>query len=406
MLIKIVKKCLLPALLSPLVLANEQPPLKLDTTVAAPYQVLVNGELSGLSVSILSCVLKTMDAPYEIRLLPWARAVEDLRAQHTDGIFTAMPASALEHKAQMSAPFALEKWYWFSRSGANPEKAVIGGIRSSNQVTWLKQQGVTVDVEVNSMEQLVRLLLNGRVDRVLADERIMDEQLRDLRSNDVQLERQFSRYMPLGIYFSRRFLDERPGFLTDFNRHMSPCSPDALSLNAQERALVRALVEQRLKPALGRLPLLPALDKANAAQSGYTDKQIAVLDRQWVQEAMAGKGPLIQAVEEQSVSAQLRGLQEKFSGLFSEAFLVSLKGLNLAESAPTSDYYQADEAFFAEAVARPDELYIGAIEYDHSSARFQVKVSWAVRRGNDVLGVMAVGLNIEEALRGNSYAAQ
>ena len=90
--------------------------MQLRTTQSPPYQFLVNGELSGVSVDILRCVMGRLDWPYDIHLLPWARAVEDLRQQASDGIFTATPEPALDRLATMSAPFALEKWYWYHRS--------------------------------------------------------------------------------------------------------------------------------------------------------------------------------------------------------------------------------------------------------------------------------------------------
>src|SRR5690554_3151996 len=108
--------------------------MQLRTTQSPPYQFLVNGELSGVSVGILRCVMGQLDRPYDIQLLPWARAVEDLRRQASDGIFTATPDPDLDRLATMSAPFALEKWHWYHRDSGRfqPLGKHLGVIRSSN----------------------------------------------------------------------------------------------------------------------------------------------------------------------------------------------------------------------------------------------------------------------------------
>lgn len=394
---------LLPVLVSLPLLSVRAQPLQLNTTEASPYQVVMNGELSGLSVSILQCVFHAMDESYEIRLLPWARAVEDLRSQQADGIFTAMPASELDSKASLSYPFALEKWYWYSLMGHQPGKKVeTGGIRSSNQVTWLEQQGIKASVLVNSLDQLVKLLVNGRIDRILVDERVMEEQLREQKLDPALFARRFSRYMPLGIYFSKRFLQGRPGFLTGFNLHMQDCAPEALTLNRQERSVLQNVVAEKVRPVLAALPLTSWLDQADRAQRSLTAEQIQSLDSMWLQEVASEQWNLIARVQMAPGSPPLRKAQAASAGLFTEVFLVSQKGLNVAQSQPTSDYYQADETFFSDAVAHPEQLYIGPISYDVSAHHFQVKVAWAVRDASGVRGVMAVGLDVEEALRGTA----
>ncbi|WP_430462328.1 hypothetical protein ACQUQU_05910 [Thalassolituus sp. LLYu03] len=384
--------------LTPVLWAAEKS-VVLNTSVASPYQVEVNGELSGMSVDILQCVFAAMDKPFEVQLLPWARAVEDLRSQSTDGIFTAMPASELDHRASLSYPFALEKWYWYGDGANHKGQRIVGGIRSSNQVTWLENSGDHVDVLVNSLDQLVKLLQTGRINTLLADERTMHEQLLELGLPDTAFPKVFSRYMPLGIYFSNRFLNERPGFLTDFNQHMKNCAPDALALTEHERGRLNELVREQIMPLLADLPILKTLNEANKVQQGWHEDRIHTLDQRWITEAAKGGGALIESVSNQPLSEQLRRKQLASHGLLGEVFLVSARGVNAAQSQPTSDYYQADEAFFDEAFHYPGKVYVGPIQYDVSSHRFQVKVAWAVRDSDGVRGVMAIGLNVEEALR-------
>ncbi|MCA6065226.1 substrate-binding periplasmic protein [Thalassolituus marinus] len=379
-------------------------PLKLDTTLSAPYQVMVNGELSGLSVSILRCVFAEMQQPYEFSLLPWVRAVEDLKQGHTDGIFTAMPASTLRHTAEMSDPFALEKWYWFSLPGRSlpedPAQWVVGGIRSSNQVSWLAENRIPVNAVVNDLEQLIRLLMGKRIDGFLADERVVAEALKVMGVAGDALDKRFSRYMPLGIYFSREFLQHRPGFLHDFNGHMDVCAPQSMALNGIEQREVETLLRDRIMPQLNTLDLSGVLAKANHRHRNYSEADVHRLDAEWVRAVKDDQqSRLVLQVTGHPLADIFRQLEDESDALYGEIFLADRYGMNVAASQPTSDYYQADESLYQRAVSSDGKPVMGPIRYDASSRRFQVQVAWSLPAEEGHAGVIVVGLNVEEALR-------
>jgi ABC-type amino acid transport substrate-binding protein len=396
---------LLVSVLSGLVFtAQAGQPLKLDTTLSAPYQVMVNGELSGLSVSILRCVFAEMQQPYEFSLRPWVRAVEDLKQGNTNGIFTAMPASTLRHTAEMSDPFALEKWYWFSLPQRtlpdDPAQWVVGGIRSSNQASWLAENRIPVNAVVNDLEQLIRLLLSQRIDGFLADERVVAEALRSMDIASDALGKRFSRYMPLGIYFSREFLQSRPGFLHDFNSHMDVCAPQSMALNDIEQRQIETLLQDRITPQLNTLDLSGALAKANHLHRNYGESEIRRLDDEWIKAVKDDQqSRLILGVTEHPLADVFRQLKDESDALYGEIFLADRFGMNVAASQPTSDYYQADEALYQHAVSSAGKPVVGPIRYDASSRRFQVQVAWSLAADEGHAGVIVVGLNVEEALR-------
>ncbi|MEB3735285.1 hypothetical protein ULF88_17250 [Halopseudomonas pachastrellae] len=66
--------------------------------------------------------------------------------------------------ATLSAPLALEKWYWYSNEPVPPRAdgarapLRVAGIRGSNEANWLQQQGYRVDPLVSSTSQLLQLL--------------------------------------------------------------------------------------------------------------------------------------------------------------------------------------------------------------------------------------------------------
>lgn len=376
--------------------------LRLDTSEAPPYQVLVNGELSGLSVSILHCVLADMNQPYEIQILPWARAVNDLKQGGTDGIFTAMPASDFNNLAEMSAPFALEKWYWFTRADKPHEmrdKELIGGIRSSNQVAWMKEHGVFVDAEVNDLNQLIRLLLSGRIDRFLADERIVDEALIAMELDGHGMVKHFSRYMPLGIYFSNAFLKKRPEFMADFNNHLAGCSPGVLVLTEDENRHISGLVDSTIKPLFQKADIFSLISQTNNERKHWSDNYTAEADELWQYGKDTERGEkLIEDVLLNPVAEQFRRDEVASGQLFSEVILTDSSGRNAAVSHVTTDFNQGDEVLYKRAIRADGKTVLSSISYDESSQRFQVKAAFTLGKG-DALGVAIIGLNIEEALR-------
>ncbi len=50
--------------------ASETTTIRLNTSLEAPYQVVVDGQLSGSSVDVLQCIFKRLQQPYQIQLPP------------------------------------------------------------------------------------------------------------------------------------------------------------------------------------------------------------------------------------------------------------------------------------------------------------------------------------------------
>ena len=73
------------------------------------------------------------------------------------------------------------------------------------------------------------------------------------------------------------------------------------------------------------------------------------------------------------------------------------KGLDVAQSTLTSDYWQGDEAKWSETYpVGPDAVQIGEIEQDESTQVFQSQVSIAVTdpATGEVIGAITVGVDV------------
>ena len=381
--------------------------VKLRTTIWPPYQMMLQGELSGESTETLRCIFRDINESFSVQVMPWQRAIQDMKHSVADGIFTSGPSPELDAVATMSAPFALEKWYWYHSKGldlSNLNNLRIGAVRSSNEATWLDTEGIPVTELVNEGMQLVRLVQAGRIDTFIADSRYFEELVEEASASsdfESDLQRTFVRYMPLGVYFADQFLEQHPEFLGRFNQQISDCAGETVALNATERENLLTVLSKRIRPIIDNSQLILALDNSSSMQKTLAADVIEALDIQWQHEAGVAEQPLISEIISRPTSAYLRSVKELSNGLITEAILVGGAGLNVAQSDVTTDYYQADESAWSALQDKPSsDYYIGGIRYDESSRKFQVKVSWTITgTEGERRGILILGMDVEEALR-------
>lgn len=340
------------------VCAAAQPPLpvRLDTSFEEPYQVVVDGQLGGLSVTVLECIFNRMQQPYQIQLTSLQRARRNVSRQIADGFFSSAPNSLVDGYAVLSAPL---------------------------------------------LEQLVAMLRHGRINMLLADNNAMQSTLQQAQGEQ-KLHQRFVRYSPLGVYFSKNFIDEHPDFLKAFNRQVESCAPASTELSQAEQAYLRQLATQHVARWGLHADLLSALREA--PQRDNSHERIQELDRQWRRERILEEKPLIRRMLKLRPSQLLAGIAQQYSPLFNEIFISDASGQLVALSEPTSDYWQADEVDFQRAERMPaGEVYIGAIEYDGSTQSFQSKVSAPLYDPDTgaLLGVISLGINIGTAFGDN-----
>jgi hypothetical protein len=125
--------------------------------------------------------------------------------------------------------------------------------------------------------------------------------------------------------------------------------------------------------------LIAAVSAQNATSSAYDQAKIDSLDQQWRAEVSAADKPLIDATLATEASKWLVQAQEQSGGVFTEIFVMDAKGLNVAQSTVTSDYWQGDEDKFTLSFgAGAEAIHLGEIEQDESTQTFQSQVSIAI----------------------------
>lgn len=385
----------------PTVQADDVSPAILQLSM--PSDLKVQGEASNETLAVFDCVLEQLSWPYTVKLFPWKRAIESLKQGGVDAIFMAIPTDELESIAKMSAPFALEKWYWFYQPGSKKKTVPladlkIGVVNSSHTEIWLERQGLEPVVKVNSTQQLLNMLMAGRIDTFLADEELVSEQLLSLGVAYNSIDKVFSHYMPLGVYFSNQYLQKLPLFLTGFNNNLKACNTKRWQLNAAEKEEITrdALELQTHFAQVSEVAAWLLAENKTLKQHSTTGPEY---DELWMAQVAVGSGELLNKVELHPLSQWLRVWQAESNGLISEIYVTGIKGFNMAESLPTSDFDQSDEIEYESVILGNTELFISDIEYDESAQAFQVKVAWAIKKADEKIGMIVIGINVEASLK-------
>jgi hypothetical protein len=144
--------------------------------------------------------------------------------------------------------------------------------------------------------------------------------------------------------------------------------------------------------------LIKAIQAQNVRHSVLTQSQIESLDRQWRAEVGADHRPLIEELLGRPVSIFLASIKKQHHGTVMEVFVMDNRGLNVAQSDVTSDYWQGDEAKFKKTYpAGPDAVFVDDVEMDESTQTFQSQVSMSIKdpATNAVIGAITVGLNVD-----------
>lgn len=147
--------------------------------------------------------------------------------------------------------------------------------------------------------------------------------------------------------------------------------------------------------------ILQAIRAQNAVTAAYDQAQIDALDTAWRAEVGTSAMPTIAPVLTSAAADYLRSKVKESSGAITEIFLMDARGLNVAVSDTTSDFWQGDEDKFT--MTYPlgaGAVHLGEVEMDESSQRYQGQVSITIAdpATGEVLGAMTVGLDAESLL--------
>jgi len=166
----------------------------------------------------------------------------------------------------------------------------------------------------------------------------------------------------------------------------------------QYAAQLTEFANGQLKQIAADASLIAAITAQNGESAGYDQAKIDELDTQWRAEVDAAAKPLIDKVLGTDASKALLAAQEASGGLITEIFATDAKGLNVAQSTVTSDYWQGDEDKFTQTYPiGASAVFLGEVEQDESTQTYQSQVSITVvdAAGNPI-GSLTAGIDLSQ----------
>lgn len=168
------------------------------------------------------------------------------------------------------------------------------------------------------------------------------------------------------------------------------------------RVPLQAYAERQLSTWLDNPDLIAAVRAQNAANADITQAEIDALDLDWrAQTKVEGGGPLIASLMNRPVSKWLLEQQTATAGLVTEVFVMDNKGLNVAQSEVTSDYWQGDEAKWKETYGNGGGSYhISEVEFDESTGFYQSQASIPITdpATGELIGAITFGINVQSLM--------
>ncbi|MCG8689123.1 MAG: transporter substrate-binding domain-containing protein [Desulfobacterales bacterium] len=193
-------------------------------------KLIADESFTGTAVSVVRCVFKKMDIQLEIQVVSWNRAQVMVRAGGAHGFFAASRQESRDRYAVLSDRIGVQKWNWYllKDSSLNPEtpsfkkEALVGGYLGTNALKWMEDNGYRIMDRSHDNDTLLKILLWKRVDAIMTSDDVMDALIRE---NGIQekIKVYVNKVRPLGVYFSKGFLKNQPGFLDTFNSHLAQC---------------------------------------------------------------------------------------------------------------------------------------------------------------------------------------
>jgi hypothetical protein len=146
--------------------------------------------------------------------------------------------------------------------------------------------------------------------------------------------------------------------------------------------------------------LVAAINAQNLTTAGLSQGDIDSLDQAWRSEAATNASEVIPPVLNNPLSDFLRQQVASSDGAMTEVIVMDARGLNVAVSEITGDYWQGDEAKYIDTYAvGADAVHIGELEVDGSTGKYQGQISLTIidPASGQPIGALTVGV-IADAL--------
>lgn len=174
---------------------------------------------------------------------------------------------------------------------------------------------------------------------------------------------------------------------------MDVVPPDIAAQKQPHVKIVRDYAETHIRPWLSDLILIEAVRAQNEKHAHITIAEIDKLDAGFIERTDKA---LIESTTNNPLAAFLREKKAAADGVIFEIFIVDNKGLNVAQTDPTLDYMQGDEAKFQKTfLVGPDAVFIDAVAPDDGVNVAQLNMSIRDPQLNTAIGAITIGMAVD-----------
>lgn len=146
--------------------------------------------------------------------------------------------------------------------------------------------------------------------------------------------------------------------------------------------------------------VIMSIQSQNNKFIALSSKEIDDMDKQWRKERESDDQPLIAETLASPVSSYLKQVQIRSRGLYDAIFIMDKNGLNVGQSAITSDFWQGDEAKFEKTFGTGENtVFIDDPEYDKDIGIWISQLSFTIFHNSKLIGTATVDINLTELHR-------
>lgn len=142
--------------------------------------------------------------------------------------------------------------------------------------------------------------------------------------------------------------------------------------------------------------IIYAIKEQNELRATVTEFKIRGMDKRWID---GGKyGDMVLEMLDRQASIIARDRRELSNGVITEIIVMDNRGMNVAISDRTSDFFQGDEAKYQETFLKgADAVHISELEFDESTQKIQTQVSLTVAdpESGEPIGAVTLGIDLQ-----------
>lgn len=172
-------------------------------------------------------------------------------------------------------------------------------------------------------------------------------------------------------------------------------------------APIRSFAENTVKVWISDPAVIKAIKRQNKQHANLSQGDIDAMDKQWRAETKASNRPMIKRVLSNGLSRFLKQVSKEQHGIVTEIFIMDNRGLNVGQSAVTSDFWQGDETKWKKTyLVGPGAMIVDEVELDESTQTFQSQLSMSITdpANGKVIGAITVGIDVELVVWANLEA--